>query len=577
MKTVFTCLILFLAFVGQSIAQQITELYKNNQTYTYSELIKEYQRLADTYTTAKLFEYGKTDAGLPLQLFVISYDGEFNPDSNKAHGKATILINNAIHAGEPCGVDASLKLAKELLTGGMIPSSNVVVCIIPAYNIGGMLNRGCCSRANQNGPEEYGFRGNAKNLDLNRDFIKADAETTKQFYKIYHYWKPQIFIDAHSTNGADYPAEMTLISTAQSRIYKDVKMFFVNMLTSNIYFNMAKVNRSIMPYYHLFGDSIEQGMVEYMDTPRYSTGFTTLFNSMGYVSEAHMLKPYPVRVEATLDLFKSVIVFTQHYASTLINIIDKAQQDICNISEYGINYELDTIKTYDLTFYAYPKKYRKSEVTDLPIPYYDKNEIDTLKIPYYANYKPTKMIEVPNYYIVPQQWRKVIERLDLNNINFTKFSHDTTITVESYYITDYKTIERPYEGHYLHYDVAVRKDTQAVDFRAGDLLVPAHQVGIRYLLEALEPEAEDSFFAWGFFDAVLQEKEWFSDYAFEPKAEKVLEANHKLKAEFEHKKKTDKKFASDSWAMLYYIYTHSKYYEKTHNRYPIFRIPKGLK
>jgi hypothetical protein len=575
MKPIIICTLLLLCTLFPSYSQGITELYKNNQTYTYDELIAQYQKLADTYTNAKLIEYGATDAGLPLQLFVITPDGVFDPDSIKAHSKATILINNAIHPGEPCGVDASLKLAEDLLKGGIIPSSNVVVCIIPAYNIGGMLNRGCCSRANQNGPEEYGFRGNSKNLDLNRDFIKADAQTTKQFYKIYHYWKPQIFVDAHSTDGADYPAQMTLISTARSRIYKDLQSFYNKMITNNLYYSMVLAGYSIAPYYHLFGDSVEQGLVEYMDTPRYSTGYTTLFNSMGYVSEAHMLKPYPIRVEASYALMKSLIKFAQHYASSLLSIVDNAQKDLCNISEYGINYTLDTTQHLGLDLPIYKKKYRTSSVTGLPIHYYDQKDIDTVQIPYYAHYVPTKTIEVPDYYIVPQQWKKVIERLDLNNINYTLFGKDTTIKAECYYISNYKTIEKPYEGHYLHYDTEVRKDTQAIDVRSGDLLVPAHQVGIRYLLETLEPEAEDSFFAWGFFDAVLQQKEWFSDYAFEPKAQQVLDQNPKLKAELELKKKTDKKFASDSWAILYYVYKHSPYYEKTHNRYPRYRLPKG--
>lgn len=574
MKKFILPFILLIGSFTSLISGVNTEKYEQNQSMTYDEVIAHYKKLADTYSTAKLLDYGNTDSGLPLQLFVISPDGEFNPDSIKAHGKSTILINNAIHAGEPCGVDASAKLADDLLKGGIIPSSDVVVCIIPAYSIGGMLNRGCCSRANQNGPEEYGFRGNSKNLDLNRDFIKADANNTKAFYQIFQYWKPQIFIDAHSTDGADYPAEMTIINTARSRVNKDLRYFFDNMLTNNIYFNMEIDHYNVSPYYHLYADSIEQGLMEYMDTPRYSTGYTTLFNTMGYVSEAHMLKPYPMRVNATYDLMKSAIKFAQHNAGALLSVYDNAQKNIVNMSEIGINFKLDTTTNLVVRFDRYKKKYRNSSVTGLPIPYYDKNDRDTIKIPYYADYKPTKIIEVPKYYIVPQQWKAVIERLDLSQIKYSKFDKDTTMSVQVYYIDKYETVENPYEGHYLHHNTEIRKDTQEIDIRNGDLLVPAHQVGIRYLVETLEPEAEDSFFAWGFFDSMLQEKEWFSDYVFEPKAEKILAENPELKLKFDEKKKEDKKFASDSWAMLYYIYINSKYYEKSHNRYPIYRIPE---
>jgi hypothetical protein len=146
--------------------------------------------------------------------------------------------------------------------------------------------------------------------------------------------------------------------------------------------------------------------------------------------------------------------------------------------------------------------------------------------------------------------------------------------LETYYIKDYETIKSPYEGHYLHYNTNAIKDTQLVNVRTGDLLIPTKQRGIRYLLETLEPEATDSFFAWGFFDSILQQKEWFSDYVFEEKAVKLLENNPKLKEEFEQMKRDDKEFASNSWAMLYFLYKHSDNYEPTHNRHPIYRIPK---
>lgn len=567
----FTCFILSFS-ISNSV--ELNEKYKQNQTMTYDEIIAYYQQLADTSDYAKLFEYGKTDAGIPLHLFVISHDGIFNSDSIKANGYSTILINNAIHPGEPCGVDASAKLAADLLKGRIIPSSRVVTCIIPAYNIGGMLNRGCCSRANQDGPEEYGFRGNAKNLDLNRDFMKADAENTKAFYNIFHDWRPHLFVDAHSTNGADYPAEMTLIPTSRSRVGKDLKNLFTISVTRSIYDNMYHEGFTSSPYYHLYGDSIEQGLKEYMDTPRYSTGYTTLFNTIGYVAEAHMLKPYPTRVDATYALLKSAIMYAQQNSGALKSVIENTINKTREMTKYDINYTLDTTKHSYIRFDGYKRKFRTSSVTGLPIHYYDQNERDTSNIPFYSTYKPTKTINVPEAYIVPKQWTDVIERLDLNRIEYTKFKRDTTLEVELYYIDKYETSERPYENHYMHFNTEVRIDTQLIEMQTGDLLIPTDQYGIRYLIEALEPEAEDSFFSWNFFDGILQQKEWFSDYVFEPKAQQILADNPKLKEDFEQMKKENKEFAANSWAMLYYIYNNSKYYEKTHNRYPVYRVMK---
>lgn len=183
---------LIIILLSSLLIGQITLKYNDNITPTYEEAISFYKRLDKKYKTAKLITYGKTDIGKPLHLFVISADRKFDPNTYRAKGKCMILINNAIHPGEPCGVDASIKFADDLLRENKIPK-NVIVGIIPAYNIGGVLNRNSTTRANQNGPIEYGFRGNARNLDLNRDFVKLDSENAKSITKIFHEWKPDFY------------------------------------------------------------------------------------------------------------------------------------------------------------------------------------------------------------------------------------------------------------------------------------------------------------------------------------------------------------------------------------------------
>ena len=210
---------------------------------------------------------------------------------------------------------------------------------------------------------------------------------------------------------------------------------------------MIRDGHSISPYYHTFGDTITDGLMEYMDSPRYSTGYTTLFNTMGYVSEAHMLKPYPIRVEATYSFLKNVVVYAQQNSSAVLSIYNNANKNIRKIKEYGINYKLDTTTNLDVKFESYRKKYRISEVTGLPIHYYDKSTRDTNTIPYYAEYKPEKKIPVPQYYVLPQAWTAVKERIDLNRIEYKTLANDTTMQVELYYISKYETSERPYEGH----------------------------------------------------------------------------------------------------------------------------------
>ena len=175
-------------------------------------------------------------------------------------------------------------------------------------------------------------------------------------------------------------------------------------------------------------------------------------------------------------------------------------------------------------------------------------------------------------YLIPQAWSRVIERLQMNGVAMKQLVKDTSISCEVTYITSYESGKNPYEGHYPHYNTKTRTETQALKFYKGDYLISVDQACNRYIVETLDPKGDDSFFAWNFFDAVLQQKEWFSDYIFEEKAEEILKADPKLKAELESKKKADKAFAENNRAQLYFIYMHSPYYEKSHNRYPVVGI-----
>ena len=230
-------LLLLLLLLDLQLFSQTEKLYLQNKTPEYNQIIDFYKNLDDQYPNAKLLEYGKADCGFPIHLFVIDANENFSPDGQD--NKAVILINNGIHPGESCGVDASMNLAKNLLESGKIPE-NVILAIIPIYNIGGALNRNSNSRANQNGPEEYGFRGNAKNLDLNRDFIKVDSKNARAFIRIFREWKPEIFIDTHTSNGADYQYIFTLLSTQKNKLNPVLSSYLTKDLESFIFKQMKE-------------------------------------------------------------------------------------------------------------------------------------------------------------------------------------------------------------------------------------------------------------------------------------------------------------------------------------------------
>ncbi len=552
---------------------QIPLKYHENITPTYDEAIAWYKQLDKKYKTAKLITYGKTDIGKPLHLFVISVDKDFDPLTYRAKGKCMVMINNAIHPGEPCGVDASIKIADDLLRENKIPK-NVIIGIIPAYNIGGVLNRNSTTRANQNGPEEYGFRGNARNLDLNRDFIKLDSENAKSLTKIFHEWKPDFFVDTHTTNGADYQHVMTLICPHPLSYPLVMQNFVKNELLPSMYTSMNNTGFPSVPYVSPLKEIPESGLESGVGTPRFSNGYASVFNTFGFISEAHMFKTYAKRVEATIAFLNNVIDYTNNNAAKIIALREKANESIKSQEVFTLTWEKDTTKFDLINFNGYEAEYKPSKVTGFDRLYYNRVKPWTKQIPVYNYFATGIQIKKPDYYVLPQAWGEVVERLELNNIEFNRLCKDTIITGEMYIIENVANPSEPYNGHFPHSNIELKTVLKSRKFYKGDILIRMNQVGNRYIIETLEPQARDSFFRWNFFDSILDQREYFSPYIFEETAEKLLANNAELKKEFEELKVNDEEFAKNARWQLYFLYKRSPNFESDYRLYPVMRVFK---
>lgn len=553
-------------------SQDVVKLNEQNKSLTYEQTIGAYRELAANNKNSKLLEQGLTDCGKPLHLFVISGDGTFDPQAARLKNKIVILVNNGIHPGEPDGIDASVRLSQEYLNGKKKLPENVILCIIPVFNIDGSLKRGCCSRANQEGPEEYGFRGNAKNLDLNRDFVKADASNTRSFISIFREWDPDIMIDTHVSNGADYQYTMTLISTQHNKLGGPVGAFLKNEMTPALFSVMKSAGQEMSPYVNTskYDESPENGIFGFLEIPRFASGYAALFQCMSFVLETHMLKPFASRVTATQLLIETIISYSSQNATRIIDVRNQSRQLIKSQKEFPLSWQLDSLQSETFNFKGYEAEYRTSKVTGTQQLYYNRNRPYTRPVKFYDSYKTASKVNVPDFYIVPQAWGEVIALLKLNLVQMIRFASDTIIETENYYISDYKTSKDPYEGHYLHNSTTVTSHRKKIQYFKGDYLIPVNQQCNRYIVETLEPTAPDSYFNWGFFDAILQQKEWFSAYVFDEMAEKLLKENPSLKSEFEKKKSEDPEFASSSFSQLYFIYRNSPMFED-HKRYPVGR------
>ncbi|MDT0648756.1 M14 family metallopeptidase [Autumnicola edwardsiae] len=549
------------------------EKSEGKETATYPEVIDFYSQLNDAYTTVSFTEFGSTDSGEPLHLAIFSPTGDFDLEKLRRE-QTVILINNGIHPGESDGIDATMMLFRDLAGDSIGVPENTIIATIPIYNVGGALNRNSTTRTNQNDPAEYGFRGNARNYDLNRDFIKADTKNTRSFYEIFHLLKPDVFIDNHVSNGADYQYTLTHLFTQHNKLGGELGEYLNTTMMPALEDSLKLKEWDITPYVNVFDEVPETGFSQFMDHPRYSTGYTTLWNTLGMMVETHMLKPYNQRVAGTYELMRSMINITDAESATIKELREAETKKYLTERWYPTNFQPDMENPSTREFKGYEGERVDSEVTGEDRLKYNRDQPFTKEIEYFDNFTAQDKIEIPRAYIIPQGWWEVLQLLKLNQIKMEPLARDTTIYIEKYKIEDFETVASPYEGHYLHKNTQVSKTMDSIRFREGDLYVTTFQDGARYLLETLEPAMVDSFFNWNFFDSVLQQKEHFSPYVFEDIAQKLLEENPELNAEFEEKRDSDSEFRNDSYAQLEWIHRRSNHYEEAHLRYPIFRVPR---
>lgn len=575
MKLICNLLLLFTILLtasakGQALKTKF-EHSNDTETATYSECISYYRLLDEQFKTIEMKEIGLTDGSKPLHaVFFCKDKNYFNLKSIKQK-KLHILINNAIHPGEPDGVDASMMLLRDFATGKLPISEQIVLVVIPMYNIGGALNRNAYSRANQNGPKEYGFRGNGQNLDLNRDFIKMDAQETQSLVRLFHEIDPEIFIDNHVSNGADYQHIMTLLTVQPKKLGYWTGKYLQNKMEPEIYESMKKKGYDLVPYVNHWGNTPDSGWVQFYEPPRFASGFASLFQTLSFVPETHMLKPYHQRVWATYALMETIINYASQYASEIQEVRKMERLAIQEKTNFTLDWKVDTLSTM-IKFKGYEAAYKPSEVSSQDRLYYDRQKPYEKQVKFYNKFLPAITANTPKYYAISSAWYKVINLLKRNGVEMIQLKKDTTILVKAYLINNYETSAKPFEGHYLHSKVSFTEVQDSVRFHEGDFLIPLQQKAKRYLMETLEPQAPDAFFAWGFFDAILQQKEGYSDYVFEDEAASLLKSDTLLRASFLKKKTEDVEFQKNGHAQLDYIYKHSKHYEKEHMRYPVFRV-----
>ncbi|HTT15591.1 MAG TPA: M14 family metallopeptidase [Thermoplasmata archaeon] len=560
-------------------------------TPDYAETLAFLGRLAEAYPRQLQLEaFGSTGEGRPLELAVLSKDGIFEPERIHASGRVVLLVQNSIHAGEMDGKDACLALTRDLLRRPeMAPLlDRVVLAFIPVYNVDGHERRSAFTRFNQNGPELAGWRANGTNLNLNRDYLKVDAPETRAFFRMFRRWLPDFFVDDHVTDGADFQYDVTFALDATPDVPPETADWIRTSVTPQLVRGIDAAGHRAFPGAVFLKDETDpaKGLAFNENPPRFSTGRMILENRPGLLVELHMLKDYRTRVTGNYALLRTLLELLHRDADRLLELNRRADAAASSMGRSRAPFPLIVGGTGAATptpFAGVEFERYRSEVSGGTAVRFGSKPWDTV-LPVEASARVVTSILPPVAYIVPPAWVHVLDVLSVHGVRMRITTTDWTGPVERYRLSGMRRPGRPFEGRYpilrsgsveseLGHFGTCTPVTETVTYRVGSAVVPLDQRLSKVAIHWLEPEAPDSAFRWGFFDAVMEQKESGEAYVLERYARERLDADPALRKEFEGRLATDAAFASDAGARLAFFFDRSPWgRENRVGEYPVGRL-----
>ena len=546
------------------------------ETPRYNETISYSRKLAAATDRIEYRTFGNSGQGRDLPLLVAAEGQTFTPDAARKAAKAVVLIQACIHAGEPDGKDAGLALLRDMAitrTRAELLKS-VVVLFIPIYNTDGHERFGPFNRINQNGPAEMGWRGTSTNLNLNRDYMKADAPETKAWLELWNEWSPDLFIDCHVTNGADYRYNITYHFEHHEGIPATVFAWEREVIEGRVV-PAVEAAGNLVSWYLQFRDNRDftKGIRDFSGSPRFSTGYTPLRNRPGLLLETHMLKDYRSRVRGTYDFLRFALAEVNRDPAALVKAGRAA--DDAMLAEpnpkhsYPLAFEL-TDKSVPFLFKTVEHRTELSDVSGAVRIIFGTRPLD-MTVPMYNTFRVKAAAALPVCYVVPPQWEEVIGVLRAHGLRLLRLTEATSIGIESYRFTEVKWPAASFEGRFMPTFKANSVREMRL-FPADSILIPMKQPLARLAANLLEPEAPDSLLAWGFFNPIFEQKEFAESYVLEKLAREMLAKDPALRKEFESSIANDPPFAGSAQRRLQFFYRRSPYWDQQLNLYPVGRI-----
>ncbi len=544
------------------------------ETGSYAEAVAIYRQLAKLSPYARLTHMGLTGEGRPLYALIVSKDHAFDPVAARRTGKPVVLLQNGIHAGENGGKDAAMMLLRDVLVTRRHAAwlDHLILISIPVFNADGHEHTSPYNRINENGPARMGFRVNATRRNLNRDYLKSDTPEMRAWLRLYTAWLPDFLIDNHVTDGSDNQYDVTIATHTGQDIAPEAGGWVARGYLPRLMAKMGELGH-VTGYYFEGRGRDGKTLTLMTASPRYSTGYAAAQNRAALLVETHSLKSFRTRVWSHYDIMRVSLDILAADAKTVRAAslaADRAMEALRpgdkvflegTPAETGEPYTLRMLET----------ERPLSPVTGVPITRYTAKPLNQEAVAVRG------MVEkfapaAPLGYIVPREWEDVIDLLKRHGVRSEPLSQPVSGEFETIRFSNVRFATAPFEGRFQVTGFTAKTVREPRTLAAGSVFVPVAQRAGKVAMHILEPKAPDSGVKWGYFLPVFEQKEYFSDYIFEPIAAEMLKRDATLRTEFEAKIAADAAFAGNARARLAWLFQRSPYFESDKDAYPVVRV-----
>ena len=553
--------------------------------FIHTARYEEAERLCAAYASrwpeaARCIDFGTTPEGRTLRALIVTRSGALTAAALREKNVPVLAWQGGIHPGEPDGKEAGFMVLREMLTApaatGDDSLKTIAILFIPVFNVDGHERFGKWNRINQRGPEEMGWRTNAQNLNLNRDYMKADAPEMQAMLRLLTEWDPILYADLHVTDGADFQHDVSVQIEPIHDSAANMRTAGVALRTA-VLAQLAAQGSLPLPFYPnlVEEDNPASGFEESAYLPRFSTGYWAQRNRYSLLLETHSWKDYKTRVRVTCNTLRALVQQTAQHGAGWLKLAEAADAEAMKLGgkPVELNHEAGPqVTMIDFKGYAYTRT--PSAISGALVTRYDPSTPQIWHVPYRDTIVSTLTLPAPaaGYVVLAGYAAPIAERLSAHGIRFQTLTAARPAQVlETFRATAAQLTPGTFEGRTM---LTVKGSWQAESraIPAGSLFVPIVQPLARVVMGLMEPQAPDSFLAWGFFNAAFEQKEYAEPYVAEQFAQQMLESNPKLAAEFQARLATEPAFAADPKARLDYFYRRHASWDEQYFLAPVFRL-----